>query len=73
MSTNSSNIQAFPDFSVYNHGTIFLLRPHTERARNWISEHISDEAYAFGHAVAIEHRFITEIVNGIRADRLEVR
>lgn len=73
MSTNSSNVQIFPDFSVHNHGSIFLLRPHTERARNWISEHIPHDAYAFGEAVVVEHRYIAEIVRGIRTDGLKVR
>jgi hypothetical protein len=73
MPINSCNIRAFPDFSVHNHGTIFLLRPHTERARNWISEHIPHDAHAFGEAVVVEHRFIADIVNGIRTDGLEVR
>ena len=73
MTTNSSNVHTFPDFSVHNHGTIFLLRPHTERAHNWISEHISHDANVFGDAVVVEHRFIADVVSGIRTDGLEVR
>ena len=68
-----SNVQRFPDFTLYNHGSIFLLHPHTELARTWIAEHISEDAYLFGNAVVIEHRFIADIVTGIQMDGLEVR
>ena len=68
-----SNVQRFPDFTQYNHGSIFLQYPHTELARNWIAGHISEDAYLFGNAVVIEHRFIADIVTGIQMDGLEVR
>lgn len=72
MFTNS-NVQPFPDFTLYDHGSIFLLRPHTETARNWIAVHISEDAYMFGDAVVIEHRFIADIVKRIQMDGLGVR
>ena len=68
-----SNVQRFPDFTLYDHGFTFLLHPHTETARNWIAEHISEDAYLFGNAVVIEHRFMADIVKGIQMDGLEVR
>lgn len=50
----------------------FLLHPFTEAARNWVAEHIPDDAQLFGEAVVIEHRYIGDIVRGIVADGLEV-
>jgi hypothetical protein len=60
------------DFTVTNHGTIFLLEPHTEAAFDWVDEHLPAEALTFGDAVVVEHRFIHDIVVGIQADGLGV-
>jgi hypothetical protein len=60
------------DFSVENHGSIFLLRPHTQSANMWVSEHIPDDAQFFGNAIAIEPRYISDIVAGIQNDGLAV-
>lgn len=58
------------DFDVENHGTIFLLRPLTETAREWIEEHIPGDAMTFGDAVVVEHRYINDILTGLHADEL---
>ena len=60
------------DFSVENHGSIFLLRPITPSAFEWVREHIPDDAQYFGNAVVVEHRYIEDIVDGIQNDGLEV-
>ena len=60
------------DFSVENHGSIFLLRPISPAAFEWIKEHIPDDAQYFGNAVVVEHRYIEDIVDGIQNDGLEV-
>jgi hypothetical protein len=62
------------DFSVQNEGTIYLLQPHTDAAREWISEHLTIESWQmFVSALVVEHRYILAIVDGIKADGLEVR
>ena len=44
------------DFSSKNTLSIFLLRPLTKRAREWVSENIPDDAHFFGAAVvAVGH------------------
>ncbi len=59
------------DFTVTDHGTIFLLRPNTPAAQAWMDEHLQAEQYQmFGTAVAVEHRYIADIVEGIQADGL---
>jgi len=60
------------DFSVSNHGSIFLLEPHTHAAFDWVAEHLPAEALTFGDAVVVEHHFISDIVTGIQADGLGV-
>ena len=56
------------DFIVENHGSIFLLRPVSAAASDWVSEHIPEDAQWFGDAVAVEHRYIGDIVRGIQND-----
>ena len=61
------------DFSVGNHGSICLLMPHTDAARGWIAEHLTDpETQFWGGSVVVEPRYLETILDGIEADGLEV-
>jgi hypothetical protein len=60
------------DFAVQDEGSIYLLHPLTEAAEEWIAEHIPSDAQYLGKAVAVEHRYIGGIVEGIKADGLTV-
>jgi hypothetical protein len=60
------------DLKVENHGSIFLLRSMTEIGRDWLTEHIPDDATTWGGAIVVEHRFIADIVAGAQADGLNV-
>ncbi len=60
------------DFSVLGSGTVYLLVPRTQAAREWASEHISSEAQMLGSGIAVEHRYIADIVDGIQADGLTI-
>ena len=60
------------DFSVQSEGTIFLLCPLTNAAQQWIDENLSPDHMTFGDAVAVEHRYIADIVRDIREHGLEV-
>jgi len=64
-----------PDFSIEGEGrfcTVYLLRPLTPRAFNWIDEHIPEDGQRLGTAVTVEHRFVGAIAAGIVADGLVV-
>jgi hypothetical protein len=65
------------DFTVFSdgpHASIYLLTPHTLAARAWLGENVQAEQYQFlGTSLAVEHRCIAEIVEGIRAAGMEVR
>lgn len=56
------------DFSVSNHGSIFLLQPLTFAARAWIEEHVDPDHQEWAGGVVVEHRFIRGLVEGIAAD-----
>jgi hypothetical protein len=62
------------DFSVQNEGTIFLLYANTEAARDWVKEHLPEDRMTWAaNGTVIEHRYICDIVDGIKCDGLEVR
>lgn len=60
------------DFTVTNHGSIFLLTPMNETASEWIENNLPEDRQTLGLAVAVEHRYIADIVTGIRNDGLIV-
>ncbi len=64
-----------PDFSIEGEGrfcSIYLLRPLTSAAFEWIDEHIPEDAQRLGNAIAVEHRYIGAIAAGIISDGLVV-
>ena len=50
--------------------SIWLMRGLSRAGKAWISEHISSEAPRFGSAVAIETRYVWEIIQGADEDGL---
>ena len=61
------------DAEVENHGTIFLVRPLTEAARDWLAENVSNESQWFGAALVVEHRYAADLVDGMIGDGLNVQ
>jgi hypothetical protein len=59
------------DFTIENHGSLFLVRPLTEAARDWLNDHVADEAQWFGGALAVEPRYVDALVEGMVEDGLE--
>jgi hypothetical protein len=55
------------DFRCENHGSIFLLYPLNESAKSWIEENLPSDVQWFGQVVAVEHRFIWEILTAFKA------
>ena len=72
---NDGTIEFAPvDFSVANHGSVMILHALTDAARTWVDEHLPRDATTWGHSgTVVEPRYIVDIVEGIRADGLEVR
>jgi hypothetical protein len=62
-----------PDFSIEGEGrfcTVYLLRPLTPAAFNWIEEHIPEDAQRLGDAIAVGHRYIGPIAEAIIAENM---
>jgi hypothetical protein len=60
------------DLLVHGCGTVHLLRPITSAGAAWVDENIPEDATWFGGAVAVEHRYIRDIIIGAVADGLGV-
>lgn len=54
------------DFDVVNGGSVFLLILVSEGAKAWVEEYLPDDAPSFGNGIAVEARYIGEILNGIQ-------
>lgn len=53
------------DFEVTDEGTIFLVCPNTDAAREWLRENVQEGAMRWGMAVVVEHGYIDPLVDGI--------
>jgi hypothetical protein len=64
--------ESVPDFAISYHGTVSLFHPLTNRAGDWLRLHcpLDDEHQYFGNALAIEHRFVSDIVQLASGDGL---
>ena len=60
------------DFSVQDGRSIYILIPNTDKASDWIAEHIPDDATTWGRGIVVDHRYIRAIVAGIVEDGLSV-
>ena len=62
-----------PDFTVTNHGSLWLLTLITEAAQAWAAEHLPSDALRWGdHSIVVEPRYLENIVLGIQGDGLTV-
>ncbi len=60
------------DATVENHGSLCLVRPVTDAARDWIRDNVQEDAQYLGLALAVEPRYIGALVDGMTAAGLEV-
>ena len=61
------------DVLVQNEGSIFLFRPQTDAAKEWIDQNVSDEAQWFGGGLVVEHRYAHDMAEGMAGSGLTVR
>jgi hypothetical protein len=61
------------DFSIISDGGgVVLVLPRNAEARAWIAEHIDADATKLGDAVAVEMRYLADLVAGIQADGFSI-
>jgi hypothetical protein len=61
------------DFEISGGGTVYLLHPLTHEAHDWVAEHLPADALHLRDAVAVERRYVRNVVGGVIADGLWVR
>jgi hypothetical protein len=64
------------DFKLENHGSLFLIRPLSAAAKEWMQQNLPidpPETQFWRDAVVIEPRYIDAIVDGIIGDGLVLR
>ena len=66
----SPRLRRQPDVLVNNVGTLYTFCPLTLRAKEWIDEHVQDDAQWFGHALIVEHRYAWGLAQGMKDDGL---
>jgi len=58
------------DFVCENHGSVFLLRPTSPAAADWIEAHLPEDRLTFNGAVVVEPRYVWKILVGLQDDGL---
>jgi len=58
------------DFILRGSGTVYVLTAISPAAAAWRDEFLPKDAQHWGGGTVIEHRYVEDIVNGIRADGL---
>lgn len=61
-----------PDVVVIDHGSLVGMTPTSEAAREWMREHIPDDAQRLGRALMVEPRYADAILDGMAADGLVI-
>ena len=64
MTTQQTNDQWIEDgdYSIENHGSVFLVFPQNEDAKENLINNVSNEVPFLGDAMAVEPRFIADLV-----------
>ena len=61
------------DVMVTGGGTTYLFDPVTDKAKRWINRNVAGEAWQhYGGALAVEHRYIGDLMDAARRDGLVV-
>lgn len=61
------------DVSIIDGGSIILFQPLSTDARSWIDENLQLESWQWsGPCVAVDRRYASAIIEGMRDDGLEV-
>jgi hypothetical protein len=60
------------DFIVTDHGTIALLTPITDAAKQWVEDHLPEDRQTFGDSVVVEPRYLLDILHGINEEGLKL-
>ena len=60
------------DYTVTNHGSVWLLRPTHAAAAAHLREHVGEEAQWFAGALAVEPRYVVDLAAQLQDDGFTV-
>jgi hypothetical protein len=60
------------DFTVYDGGSLFIVTPRTDAAREHLDQVLDEEAQRWGNGVAVEHRYLESFVHQLVDDGFSV-
>lgn len=61
------------DFRIQDTGSNFvLLYPTSEAGKNWLGEHVPEDALWYGAGLVVEHRYLEALLLGIEQDGLKI-
>ena len=60
------------DARITNEGSLYLLTPISDVAKDWVEERLSDDRSTLGNSIAVEPRYIMDITVGMIESGLEV-
>lgn len=62
------------DFLIGNEGSVFTVTPLTPEALAYLRQHFETEGWQWlGHTLAVDHRYISDIVLHLQEEGYEVR
>lgn len=62
-----------PDVQVTNAGNLYLFRPYTEKAKEWIQENVDPGSQWFAGGLVVETRFAADLAKGMQDAGLTVK
>ena len=65
VSNNKTFAAQEADFAVQNEGSIVLVRPLNESAREHVEGNVQADAQWFGGALVVEHRFAADLLQAL--------
>lgn len=62
------------DFNVFGlrGDTVFILCANNDEAKAWLDENVQDDAQYFGRGIVVEHRYLDDLLEGIRGEGFTV-
>jgi len=60
------------DVTVAGHGSVFIVSPISPAAREWVNEFLPSDAIRWAGGIAVEARYVADIVDGMRDAGLKV-
>lgn len=60
------------DFTLTDHGSLVLVKPMNDAARDWLDAHVVGETSWWCGALAVERRYSDDLLNGIMSEGFEI-